>query len=100
MTRIKGVSFWAVSPAATYKKDFEDSVPESQRSTISFKGMVDKLKERYKPTKNSTLAHYEFHTLKQLPSESFDTFVNRVKHEANSSDFMCVAVVHAMLRIP
>ena len=51
--------------------------------------MVDKLKEHYKPTKSSTLAHYEFHTLKQLPSESFDTFINRVKHEANGYDFTC-----------
>ena len=42
---------------------------------------MDKLKEHYKPTKNSTLAHYEFHILKQLPLEYFDTFVNRVKHE-------------------
>ena len=51
--------------------------------------MVDKLKEHYRPTKSSTLAHYEFHTLKQLPLESFDTFVNRVKHEANGCDFTC-----------
>ena len=36
---------------------------------------------------NSTLAHYEFHTLKQLPLEFFDTFINRVKHEANGCDF-------------
>ena len=29
--------------------DFEDEVPEGERTTISFKDTVDKLKARYKP---------------------------------------------------
>lgn len=52
--------------------------------------MVDALKKRYKPTKNTTLSNFEFHKLEQKEAESFDLFVNRVKHEAALCEFKCV----------
>ena len=73
------------------QKDFEDEVVERERSTISFTDTVKKLKDRYQPTQNKTLANYQFHKLKQQPHETFDVFVNRVKQEANSCEFTCTS---------
>ena len=69
--------------------DFEDEVPVADRATISFADTVKKLKERYQPTRNLTLANYEFKKLRQKPVETFDTFVKRVKQEATFCDFSC-----------
>ena len=65
------------------QRDFEDEVAEA----ISFTDTVKKLKERYKPTQNMTLANFEFHKLRQQPMETFDAFVNRVKRDANYCEF-------------
>ena len=73
------------------QKDFEDEVDEAERPNITFKDTVKKLKDRYQPTQNKTLANYEFHKLKQQSHESFDVFVNRVKQEANSCEFTCAS---------
>ena len=73
------------------QKDFEDEVVEAERSTIAFKDTVKRLKDRYQPTQNKTLANYQFHKLKQQPHETFDVFVNRVKQEANSCEFTCTS---------
>ena len=72
-----------------FQKDFEDCVPLAERATLTFTELVTKIKERYNPTKNSTLTHYEFHKLKQASDETFDAFINRVKHEAQGCDFKC-----------
>ena len=72
-----------------FQRDYEDVTTETERSTLTFDAMVTKLKERYKPSQNTTLNNYNFHRLKQQPLESFDAWVNRVKHEANSCDFSC-----------
>ena len=71
------------------QRDFEDEVPDADRSTITFKDTIKKLKERYKPTQNMTLANFEFKKLHQNTTETFDAFVNRVKHEAAFCDFAC-----------
>ena len=73
------------------QKDFEDLVIVDERDSITFEETVKRLKERYKPTKNTTLANFEFHKLKQKPSESFDAFTNRVKHEAGGCEFSCAS---------
>ena len=44
-----------------------------------------------------TLANYEFHKLRQRPLETFDSFVNRVKREANYCEFKC-ANANCMVR--
>ena len=44
------------------QKDFEDETTVTERSTITYTDMVTKLKARYKPSRNQTLAHYEFHS--------------------------------------
>ena len=73
------------------QKDYEDETTVQERSTITFTDAVDKLKARYKPSRNQTLAHFDFHKLQQRPTETFDEFVNRVKHDANSCDFSCAS---------
>ena len=72
-----------------FQKDFEDCTTPEERKTLTFSQMVIKIKERYKPTKNTTLSNYEFHKLKQSEGETFDTFINRVKHEAEGCSFRC-----------
>ena len=55
-----------------FQKDYEEEVSLDQRGTITFDKMVDALKKRYKPTKNTTLSNFEFHKLEQKNNESFD----------------------------
>ena len=72
------------------QKDYEEEVPQQEdRNKMTFNGMVDVLKKRYKPTKNTTLSNFEFHKIVQKDDESFDLFVNRVKHEAAACEFKC-----------
>ena len=71
------------------QKDYEDETTTAERTTMTFDDTVNKLKARYKPTQNTTLLNYEFHRLHQEDLETFDTFVNRVKHEASNCNFKC-----------
>ena len=71
------------------QKDYEDIVPAAERGTATFETLVTRLKDRYRPTRNTTLANFEFHQLKQKVDESFDMFVNRIKHEATLCEFNC-----------
>ena len=45
------------------QKDYEDVVAENDRRNITFTEMVRRLKERYRPMQNHTIANYEFHKL-------------------------------------
>ena len=58
------------------QKDFEDETTAAERSTITYSETVTKLKARYKPSCNQTLANFEFHKLQQRSTETFDKFVN------------------------
>ena len=51
--------------------------------------MVAVLKSCYRTTRNHSLANCEFHKLRQKSNESFDSFVNKVKHEAKNCQFSC-----------
>ena len=73
------------------QKDLEDLTTQAVRDTLGFDEMVALLKARYLPTKNSTIRNFQFHSLKQEDGEAFDTFVNRVKHEAAACDFKCTS---------
>ena len=75
-----------------FQRDYEDTIPEDKRTTITFQEMVNSMLERYKPTRNTTLLNYEFHKLKQHDGERFDDFLNRVKQEAYNCDFTCESV--------
>ncbi len=57
------------------QKDLEDETTAEERAALTFASMVDKLKARYKPTQNWTLANYEFHKLQQGSTEMFDGWV-------------------------
>ena len=72
-----------------FQRDFEDTVPEASRRTLTFDEFMKKMSERYQPTKNTTLIHFEFHQLRQEDGERFDTFANRVKQSADNCDFFC-----------
>lgn len=40
-----------------FQKDYEDSTTPEERKTMKFSQMVAKIKDRYKPTKNTTLSN-------------------------------------------
>ena len=48
------------------QKDYEAATTSTERTPMTFDTMVTKLKAYYEPTKNNTLANYEFHQLKQI----------------------------------
>jgi hypothetical protein len=73
------------------QRDFEDCVTADERDTITFTAAVERLRERYRPSKNTTISNFMFHGIRQKQGEAFDTFVNRVKHEAAQCDFKCQA---------
>ena len=52
------------------QRDFEDLTTTEERDTITFNVMVTKLKERYEPTKNTTIRYFEFHAIKQEDGEA------------------------------
>ena len=45
--------------------------------------MITKSQNRYKPTQNQILLHYQFPQLKQHPGEATDAFINRVQLHAD-----------------
>ena len=69
--------------------DFENAVPETDRTGIKFSDLVDKIKTRYTPTSNKVHNHYIFHRIVQKPDETFDDFCHRVRSEAELCDFKC-----------
>ena len=73
----------------SFQKDYEDTVTPTERTNLKFKDLVKKMKTRYEPTRNYTLANYDFHHMKQNTDESFDTYVHRVKQEAKGCQFSC-----------
>ena len=73
-----------------FQKDYEAAVPENERLDITFQDMVTKMKARYEPSRNYTLANHEFHKLRQDPDgESFDNFAHRVTAQSKLCQFSC-----------
>ena len=62
---------------------------EDELQSMSFNSLVERQRERYKPTQNETMSHYKFHRLKQNIDQSFDSFVNEVKSQAKNCSFKC-----------
>ena len=51
--------------------------------------MVQGLCNRYRPTQNHVLLHYQFHGLRQEPREKIDSFINKVRQHADKCSFKC-----------
>ena len=64
---------------------------ESLFEEATFDDMIQKLRDRYKPTQNQVLLHYEFNSLNQQHDEKIDTFINRIKEHARQCDFKCAS---------
>ena len=72
-----------------FMDDIEAVASEKDLRKMSFDELVGRLRNRYKPTQNQTMAHYKFHRLSQGIDQSFDSFVNEVKKQAKSCAFTC-----------
>ena len=81
--------FFGRYASRSFQKDYEDTVTPTERTNLKFKDLVKKMKTRYEPTCNYTLANYEFHRMKQNTDESFNTYVHQVKQEAKGCQFSC-----------
>ena len=75
-----------------FMDDVEAVATEAELDTMPFEELIDRLKARYKPNTNQTMAHYNFHRLSQLPEQSFDSFLNQVKNETKKCNFKCANV--------
>eukprot|EP00794_Sanderia_malayensis_P006734 gene6734-7492_t len=62
---------------------------ECEFEQATFEDMTSKLRERYKPTQNQVLLHFQFHSLTQETDETIDTFINGVKEHAGRCNFKC-----------
>ena len=73
-----------------FQKDYEAAVPLAERTSLTFTQMVTKMKKRYEPSRNYTLANFEFHGLRQeVDGESFDNFAHRVRAQSQQCQFSC-----------
>ena len=51
--------------------------------------MVQRLCNRYRPTQNQVLLHYQFYGLRQEPKEKINSFINKVRQHADKCSFKC-----------
>ena len=56
---------------------------------MTFDGMVHKFRTRFRLSQNTTLSNYKFRKVMQAEKESFDSFVIRVRQEAQTCNFQC-----------
>ena len=73
------------------KSDLKSEINQdfSALKAASFDATIDKLTNRYNPTQNKVLLHYQFHQLKQLLGEKIDSYINRVQLHADNCAFKC-----------
>lgn len=69
------------------KSEFNQDLAQLKRA--DFNTMVQRLGNRYRPTQNQVLLHYQFHGLRQEPGEKIDTFINKVRQHADRCAFKC-----------
>lgn len=65
------------------QRHFDNVVPTDERITITFTTIAECMQVQRHSVKNQLLSNYKFHKL-QNDDESFETFVNTVKHEAKN----------------
>lgn len=75
---------WGHYATDLFMDDIEAVASEKDLSKLMFDELVERLRNRYKPTQNQTMAHYKFHRMSQGVDQSFDSFVNEVKKQSKS----------------
>ena len=73
------------------QKLYEELTTSDNRTNMKFDDMVTLFKDRFKLTRNQTLANFNFRKMTQGPTESFDAFSIRVKREAENCSFKCAS---------
>ena len=73
------------------QKSFEQTTTATERATITFDNMVQKLKDHFDGGRNKTLSNFNFHNMTQSAEQSFDAFVTDVKREAERCSFTCTS---------
>ena len=67
------------------KSEFNQDLAQFKQA--DFNTMVQRLCNRYRPTQNQVLLHYQFHGLRQEPGEKIDSFINKVRQHADKCSF-------------
>ena len=62
------------------KSEFNQDL--AQLKQVDFNTMVQILCNRYRPTQNQVLLHYQFHGLRHEPGEKIDSFINNMPTNA------------------
>ena len=78
--RTCGNNSWETMPLIDFSDDI-NAVSEDPRK-MSFDEMEKLLAERYAPTQNVTMSHFNFHRMYQKIDQTYDDFVNEVKGAA------------------
>ena len=61
----------------------------AQLKQADFNNMVQRLCNRYSPTQNQVLLHYQFHGLRQKPGKKIDSFINKVRQHVDKCAVTC-----------
>ena len=69
------------------KSEFNQDLAQFKQA--DFNTMVQRLCNRYRPTQNLVLLHYQFHGLRQKPGKKIDFFINKVRQHADKCSFKC-----------
>ena len=69
--------------------EYEQVTTRAERDAMSFDGMAQKFRTRFRLSHNTTLSNYKFRKVMQAERETFDSFVIRVRQEAQTCNFQC-----------
>ena len=69
--------------------EYEQVTTKAERDVMTFDAMVHTFRTRFKLSQNTTLSNYKFRKIAQQDNESFDSFVIRVRQEAQTCNFQC-----------
>ena len=67
------------------KSEFNQDL--AQLKQVDFNTMLQRLCNRYRPTQNQVLFHYQFHGLRQEPGEKIHSFFDKVRQHADKCSF-------------
>ena len=59
----------------------------AQLKQVDFNTMLQRLCNRYRPTQNQVLFHYQFHGLRQEPGEKIHSFFDKVRQHVDKCSF-------------
>ena len=70
-----------------FQQDWKAAEPTEAERNCTWAAFLTKMRTYYKPTENTTLRNFEFHSLTQLPAITFSAFSNLIEKEGKTCTF-------------